>query len=74
MYKRQAIKSTLVSIGGSVEGGIKKILDFFALVTNFASGVASLLGGLGKYLILGFIGTKFLSWACLLYTSNTRRW
>lgn len=58
-----AIKSTLVSIGGSVEGGIKKILDFFTLVTNFASGVASLLGGLGKYLILGFIGTKFLSWA-----------
>ena len=58
-----AIRSTLVAIGGSVEGGIKKILDFFTLVANFASGVASLLGGLGKYLILGFIGTKFLSWA-----------
>lgn len=58
-----AIRNTLVSIGGSVEGGIKKILDFFTLVTNLASGVASLLGGLGKYLILGFIGTKFLSWA-----------
>lgn len=67
-----AIKSTLVSIGGSVEGGIKKILDFFTLVTNFASGVASLLGGLGKYLILGFIGTKFLSWATnIIYSLST---
>lgn len=67
-----AIRSTLVSIGGSVEGGIKKILDFFTLVTNFASGVASLLGGLGKYLILGFIGTKFLSWATnIIYSLST---
>ena len=67
-----AIKSTLVAIGGSVEGGIKKILDFFTLVTNFASGVASLLGGLGKYLILGFIGTKFLSWATnIIYSLST---
>lgn len=67
-----AIKNTLVAIGGSVEGGIKKILDFFTLVTNFASGVASLLGGLGKYLILGFIGTKFLSWATnIIYSLST---
>lgn len=67
-----AISSTLVAIGGSVEGGIKKILDFFTLVTNFASGVASLLGGLGKYLILGFIGTKFLSWATnIIYSLST---
>lgn len=67
-----AIRSTLVAIGGSVEGGIKKILDFFTLVTNFASGVASLLGGLGKYLILGFIGTKFLSWATnIIYSLST---
>lgn len=67
-----AIKSTLVAIGGSIEGGIKKILDFFTLVTNFASGVASLLGGLGKYLILGFIGTKFLSWATnIIYSLST---
>jgi hypothetical protein len=67
-----AIRSTLVSIGGSVEGGIKKILDFFTLVTNFASGVASLLGGLGKYLILGLIGTKFLSWATnIIYSLST---
>lgn len=67
-----AIKNTLVSIGGSVEGGIKKILDFFTLVTNFASGVASILGGLGKYLILGFIGTKFLSWATnIIYSLST---
>lgn len=66
------IRSTLVAIGGSVEGGIKKILDFFTLVTNFASGVASLLGGLGKYLILGFIGTKFLSWATnIIYSLST---
>ena len=67
-----AIRNTLVAIGGSVEGGIKKILDFFTLVTNFASGVASLLGGLGKYLILGFIGTKFLSWATnIIYSLST---
>lgn len=67
-----AIRRTLVAIGGSVEGGIKKILDFFTLVTNFASGVASLLGGLGKYLILGFIGTKFLSWATnIIYSLST---
>lgn len=67
-----AIKNTLVAIGGSVEGGIKKILDFFTLVTNFASSVASLLGGLGKYLILGFIGTKFLSWATnIIYSLST---
>lgn len=67
-----AIKNTLVAIGGSVEGGIKKILDFFTLVTNFASGVVSLLGGLGKYLILGFIGTKFLSWATnIIYSLST---
>lgn len=67
-----AIRSTFVAIGGSVEGGIKKILDFFTLVTNFASGVASLLGGLGKYLILGFIGTKFLSWATnIIYSLST---
>lgn len=67
-----AIRNTLVAIGGSVEGGIKKILDFFTLVTNFASGVASILGGLGKYLILGFIGTKFLSWATnIIYSLST---
>lgn len=58
-----AIKNTLVSLGGSVEGGLRKLLDFLTMAINVASGIATLLGGVGKYLILGFIGTKFIAWA-----------
>ena len=58
-----AIKQTLVAIGGSVEGGLKKLLDFLTLAINMASGVATLLGGVGKYILAGFIGVKFLNWA-----------
>lgn len=66
------IKSVLVSIGGSVEGGLKAILSFFTLVINTASTVAKLLGGVGKYLIAGALVTKFLSWATsIIYTLST---
>ena len=66
------IKSVLVSIGGSVEGGLKAILSFFTLVINTASAVANLLGGVGKYLIAGALVTKFLSWATsIIYTLST---
>lgn len=66
------IKSVLVSIGGSVEGGLKAILSFFTLVINTASTVANLLGGVGKYLIAGALVTKFLSWATsIIYTLST---
>lgn len=58
-----AIKNTLVSLGGSVEGGLRKLLDFLTMAVNFASGIATLLGGVGKYLLIGFIGTKFVAWA-----------
>ena len=64
-----AIKQTLVAIGGSVEGGLKKLLDFLTLVVNVASGVATLLGGIGKYILMGYIGTKFVSWATNIITS-----
>lgn len=66
-----AIKQTLVAIGGSVEGGLKKILDFLTLAVNVASGIATLLGGVGKYIVLGYIGTKFVSWATSIITSLT---
>lgn len=64
-----AIKQTLVAIGGSVEGGLKKILDFITLAINVASGVATLLGGVGKYILMGYIGAKFVSWATNIITS-----
>lgn len=66
-----AIKQTLVAIGGSVEGGLKKLLDFLTLAVNVASGIATLLGGVGKYIVLGYIGTKFVSWATGIITSLT---
>jgi hypothetical protein len=66
-----AIKQTLVAIGGSVEGGLKKLLDFLTLAINMASGVATLLGGVGKYILMGYIGTKFVSWASNIITSLT---
>lgn len=66
------IKSVLVSIGGSVEGGLKAILSFFTLALNTASTVAKLLGGVGKYLIAGALVTKFLTWATsIIYTLST---
>lgn len=58
-----AIKQTLVAIGGSVEGGLKKILDFLSTAIEIASGIATLLGGIGKYILAGYIGVKFLNWA-----------
>ena len=58
-----AIKQFLISIGGTVEGGFKKILDFLSATVNFASFVAKALGSLGKYIVMGYIGTKFASWA-----------
>lgn len=64
-----AIKNTLVSLGGSVEGGLRKLLDFLTMAVNFASGIATLLGGVGKYLLIGFIGTKFVAWATNIITS-----
>lgn len=66
------IRSILISIGGSVEGGLKAILNFFTLAINTASAVAKLLGGVGKYLIAGALATKFLSWASsIIYTLST---
>lgn len=64
-----AIKQTLVAIGGSVEGGLKKLLDFLTLAINVVSGVATLLGGVGKYILMGYIGAKFVSWATNIITS-----
>lgn len=64
-----AIKQTLVAIGGSVEGGLKKLLDFLTLAINMASGVATLLGGVGKYILMGYIGAKFVSWATGIISS-----
>ena len=64
-----AIKQFLTSIGGSVEGGFKKILDFLSATVNFASMVAKLLAPIGKYLVMGYIGTKFASWAGNIITS-----
>lgn len=66
-----AIKQTLVSIGGSVEGGLTKLLNIVTGVVNFASGVATLLGGIGKYVLMGFVATKFLSWATGIISSLT---
>lgn len=66
-----AIKQTLVSIGGSVEGGLTKLLNIVTGVVNFASGVASILGGIGKYVLMGFVATKFLSWATGIISSLT---
>lgn len=64
-----AIKQTLVAIGGSVEGGLKKILDFLSTAIEIASGITTLLGGIGKYILAGYIGTKFVSWATNIITS-----
>ena len=63
------IKATLISLGGSVEGGLKAILNFFTLAINTASTVAKLLGGVGKYILLGAITTKFLTWATGIITT-----
>ena len=63
------IKSVLISIGGSVEGGLKAILNFFTLAINTASAVATLLGGVGKYILIGAITTKFLTWATGIITT-----
>lgn len=63
------IKSVLTSIGGSVEGGLKAILNFFTLAINTASAVATLLGGVGKYILIGAITTKFLTWATGIITT-----
>lgn len=64
-----AIKAFLTSIGGSVEGGFKKILDFLSTLVNFASKIADVLGVAGKYVVIGFIGTKFASWATNIISS-----
>lgn len=63
------VRSILISIGGSVEGGLKSILNFFTLAINTASSVAKLLGGVGKYILLGAITTKFLTWATGIITT-----
>lgn len=66
------IKSVLISIGGSVEGGLKAILNFFTLIVNTASSIAKIFGGIGKYLIAGALVTKFLTWATsIIYTLST---
>lgn len=57
------IRNILISIGGSVEGGLKAILNFFTLMVNTASSIAKVFGGIGKYLIAGALVTKFLTWA-----------
>ena len=64
-----AIKAFLTSIGGSVEGGFKKILDFLSTLVNFASKIADVLGVAGKYVVIGFIGAKFASWATNIISS-----
>lgn len=66
-----AIQQTLISIGGSVEGGLTKLLNIVTSVVDFASKVASLLGVMGKYVIMGFVATKFLSWATGIISSLT---
>jgi len=66
------IRSVLISIGGSVEGGLKSILNFFTLIVNTASSIAKVFGGIGKYLIAGALVTKFLTWATsIIYTLST---
>ena len=66
------IRSILISIGGSVEGGLKSILNFFTLIVNTASSIAKIFGGIGKYLIAGALVTKFLTWATsIIYTLST---
>lgn len=68
----EMIRSTLISIGGSVEGGLKAILNFFTLIVNTASSIAKIFGGIGKYLIAGALVTKFLTWATsIIYTLST---
>lgn len=64
-----AIKQILISIGGSVEGGLRKLLDLLSTAIDVASGIATLLGGIGKYIIIGYIGTKFVSWATGIISS-----
>lgn len=66
------IRNILISIGGSVEGGLKSILNFFTLIVNTASSIAKVFGGIGKYLIAGALVTKFLTWATsIIYTLST---
>lgn len=68
----EMIRSILISIGGSVEGGLKSILNFFTLIVNTASSIAKVFGGIGKYLIAGALVTKFLTWATsIIYTLST---
>ena len=68
----EMIRSILISIGGSVEGGLKAILNFFTLIVNTASSIAKIFGGIGKYLIAGALVTKFLTWATsIIYTLST---
>lgn len=68
----EMIRSILISIGGSVEGGLKSILNFFTLIVNTASSIAKIFGGIGKYLIAGALVTKFLTWATsIIYTLST---
>lgn len=64
-----AIKQILISIGGSVEGGLRRLLDLLSTAIDVASSIATLLGGIGKYLIIGYIGTKFVSWATGIISS-----
>lgn len=68
----EMIRNILISIGGSVEGGLKSILNFFTLIVNTASSIAKVFGGIGKYLIAGALVTKFLTWATsIIYTLST---
>jgi hypothetical protein len=68
----EMVRSILISIGGSVEGGLKSILNFFTLIVNTASSIAKIFGGIGKYLIAGALVTKFLTWATsIIYTLST---
>lgn len=65
------IRQTLISIGGSVEGGMKSIINFMTLITQLATGVATMLGSVGKYILTGFVITKFLSWATGIISALT---
>lgn len=65
------IRKTLISIGGSVEGGMKSIINFMTLITQLATGVATMLGSVGKYILTGFVITKFLSWATGIISALT---
>lgn len=65
------IRKTLVSIGGSVEDGMKSIINFMTLITQLATGVATMLGSVGKYILTGFVITKFLSWATGIISALT---